>query len=26
MADLANSEKIIFDHLAEALMYRIRED
>jgi len=26
IADLENSEKISFDHLAEALMYRIRED
>jgi len=26
IADLENSEKILFDHLAEALMYRIREN
>jgi magnesium chelatase family protein len=26
IADLENSEKISFDHLAEALMYRIKED
>ena len=26
IADLENSEKISFDHLAEALMYRIREE
>lgn len=26
IADLENSEKILFEHLSEALMYRIRED
>lgn len=26
IADLAHSENILYDHLAEALMYRIRED
>ena len=26
IADLENSEKILYDHLAEALMYRIREE
>ena len=26
IADLDNSENILFNHLSEALMYRIRED